>query len=139
LQAVEVLGDTAIADFAESEYAFENAEGMLNMGADALLGVVFGDLGHFLASYLYRVVYRPSRQCCNVEGAGRHGSRIGRDQSRIRFRMEQWGHGDGMQPMNIIWKYYPPEKFRHDESYPAFSHSSIASGQLSPAARTRCR
>ena len=41
LQPVEVLGDTAIADFAESEYAFENAERMLNMGSDARLGAVF--------------------------------------------------------------------------------------------------
>ena len=44
LQPIEVLGDTAIADFAESEYAFENAERMLNMGSDARLGAVFGDL-----------------------------------------------------------------------------------------------
>jgi len=44
LQAVEVLGDTAVADFAESEHAFENAERMLNMGSNARLGAVFGDL-----------------------------------------------------------------------------------------------
>ena len=47
LQTVEVLGDTAIADFAESEHAFENAEWMLIMGADARGGAIFGDL--FLA------------------------------------------------------------------------------------------
>ena len=46
LQAVEVLGDTAIADFAESEYAFENAEWMLNMGADARLGAVLRHLSN---------------------------------------------------------------------------------------------
>ena len=47
LQTVEVLGDTAIADFAESEDAFENTEGMLDVSADARLGAIFGDL--FLA------------------------------------------------------------------------------------------
>jgi hypothetical protein len=44
LQAVEVLGDTAIADFAEAEYAFENAEWMLDMGAHTRLGAVFRHL-----------------------------------------------------------------------------------------------
>ena len=44
LQTVEVLGDTAIADFAESEDAFENTEGMLDVSADARLGAIFGDL-----------------------------------------------------------------------------------------------
>ena len=44
LQTVEILGDTAIADFAESEDAFENTERMLDVSADARFGAVFGDL-----------------------------------------------------------------------------------------------
>ena len=32
LQPVEILGNAAIADFAEPEDAFENAEGVLHMG-----------------------------------------------------------------------------------------------------------
>ena len=47
LETVEVLGNTAIADFSESEDAFENAERMLDMGAHTRLGAIFGDL--FLA------------------------------------------------------------------------------------------
>jgi len=47
LQPVEVLGDTAIANFAESEYAFENTERMLNMGAHTRLGAV---LRHLLSA-----------------------------------------------------------------------------------------
>lgn len=42
------------------------------------------------------------------------------------FAWNDGNHGDGVRPMlNTIWKDYPPEKFRRDQSYPAFSNSSI--------------
>ena len=37
------FGDAAVADFAEPEDAFENAEGMLHIGANARLGAVDPD------------------------------------------------------------------------------------------------
>jgi hypothetical protein len=39
-----------------------------------------------------------------------------------------WNNGDhssGAQPMEKVRKYYPPEKFARNRSYPAFSNSSI--------------
>ena len=39
-----------------------------------------------------------------------------------------WNNGDhssGAEPMSQIRKWYPPELFARDRSYPAFSHSSI--------------
>src|SRR5262249_14931822 len=39
-----------------------------------------------------------------------------------------WNNGDhssGAQPMEKVRKYYPPEKFAKNVSYPAFSNSSI--------------
>ena len=44
LQPIEVFGDAAVADFAEPEDAFENAEGMLHIGANARLCAVLCDL-----------------------------------------------------------------------------------------------
>jgi hypothetical protein len=39
-----------------------------------------------------------------------------------------WNNGDhssGAQPMERVLKYYPPEKFARNQSYPAFRHSSL--------------
>lgn len=39
-----------------------------------------------------------------------------------------WNNGDhssGSQPMGQIMKYYPPEKFARNRSYPAFGNSSL--------------
>ena len=44
LQPIEVFGDAAVADFAEPEYAVENAEGMLHIGSHARLCAVLCDL-----------------------------------------------------------------------------------------------
>ena len=44
LQTIEVFGDSAIADFAEPEDAFENAKRMLHISANARLGAVLRDL-----------------------------------------------------------------------------------------------
>lgn len=48
--------------------------------------------------------------------AGHHG---------FAFSWNNGGHGEGGQAMGLINKYYPAEKFRRNESYPAFGNSSI--------------
>jgi hypothetical protein len=48
--------------------------------------------------------------------AGHHG---------FAFSWNNGGHGEGGQAMGLINKYYPAEKFRRSESYPAFGNSSI--------------
>src|SRR5680860_533173 len=44
LQPIEVLGDAAVADFAEPEDAFENSKGMLHISAHARFGAVLRHL-----------------------------------------------------------------------------------------------
>jgi len=41
------------------------------------------------------------------------------------FAWNDGDHSSGAQPMARITKYYPPEKFARNQSYPAFSNSSI--------------
>jgi hypothetical protein len=41
------------------------------------------------------------------------------------FAWNNGNHGGGGRAMQQIQKYYPPEKFARNRSYPAFSHSSI--------------
>ncbi len=41
------------------------------------------------------------------------------------FAWNNGGHSDGPQPMATLLKYYPPEKFAKNLSYPAFSNSSL--------------
>jgi|GEM_PF-755919 len=41
------------------------------------------------------------------------------------FSWNNGDHGEGGQAMGLINKYYPAEKFRQNESYPAFGNSSI--------------
>src|SRR5271166_4235895 len=47
---------------------------------------------------------------------GRHG---------FAFAWNNGDHSSGSQPMEKVRKYYPPEKFARNSSYPAFSNSSI--------------
>ena len=48
--------------------------------------------------------------------AARHG---------FAFSWNNGGHGDGGRAMALINRFYPPEKFAHNRSYPAFGNSSI--------------
>ena len=48
--------------------------------------------------------------------AARHG---------FSFAWNDGDHSSGSQPMAKVIKYYPPEKFARNRSYPAFSNSSI--------------
>jgi hypothetical protein len=48
--------------------------------------------------------------------AGRHG---------FAFAWNDGDHSSGAEPMAKIQKWYPPEKFARNRSYPAFSNSSI--------------
>lgn len=41
------------------------------------------------------------------------------------FAWNDGDHSSGAQPMSKVLKYYPPEKFARNRSYPAFSKSSI--------------
>lgn len=48
--------------------------------------------------------------------AGRHG---------FAFAWNDGDHSSGAQPMSKVIKYYPPELFARNQSYPAFRNSSI--------------
>ncbi len=48
--------------------------------------------------------------------AGRHG---------FAFAWNNGDHGTGARPMREIKRWYPPEKFARNQSYPAFGNSSI--------------
>jgi hypothetical protein len=48
--------------------------------------------------------------------AGHHG---------FAYSWNNGGHGEGGQAMGLINKYYPAERFRRNESYPAFGNSSL--------------
>jgi hypothetical protein len=48
--------------------------------------------------------------------AARHG---------FAFAWNNGGHGEGGRAMALVTKYYPAEKFARNQSYPAFSHSSL--------------
>ncbi|QDU27082.1 hypothetical protein ETAA8_21660 [Anatilimnocola aggregata] len=52
----------------------------------------------------------------HVLTAGHHG---------FAFSWNNGDHGEGGQAMGLINKYYPAEKFRKNESFPAFGNSSI--------------
>lgn len=41
------------------------------------------------------------------------------------FAWNDGDHSSGAQPMEKVLKYYPPEKFARNQSYPAFANSSI--------------
>lgn len=48
--------------------------------------------------------------------AARHG---------FAFAWNDGDHSSGSQPMSLISKFYPPEKFARNQSYPAFGNSSL--------------
>lgn len=41
------------------------------------------------------------------------------------FAWNDGDHSSGSQPMSLISKFYPPEKFARNQSYPAFGNSSL--------------
>lgn len=88
------------------------------------------DMVHFAASHAYDLPF--IGWCC-----GRHdGFATWQEQMDLVKALTEarhgfafaWNNGDhssGAQPMERILKYYPPEKFARNQSYPAFRNSSL--------------